>query len=109
MEDTSGSQGLAPEFQALANKVAEMAKEVKRLKQLEKDLDPLTVQLAGMLGINFTVSTPQGHVRVQDNFAEKNTVFRNKGIKRLEAIFTSNDELLVKAEKERLKALKKRK
>jgi len=109
MEDTSDSQGLNEDIQSQADNIARLSQEVARLKILEKALDIETVKFKSMIGLNVTVATPLGHVRVQDNFAEKNTVFRSKGIKRFETIFTSNEDLLVKVEKERIKSLKKRK
>lgn len=99
-----GREGNAKKVADLLERIVAVKAKIDAVKPLYEELDDLTMELQEEVEVDQLLQAKgDAFVRIVDNFAEKNTVFRVAGVKRFEAEVLTQEEL----DKELEKAAKK--
>lgn len=93
----------------IIDRIAELKSQIDGMKHMYEELEQLTIQLVKMnTQLNTPIPTFDGNYLIlQDNFADKNTVFRPAAVKRFDVDILTQEELDKKIIKE-AKALAKK-
>jgi len=93
----------------VTSRLAEIESALGLMKKLYEEKEQLTLQLKELVGTEQEVVVGDMIIKVVDNFAEKNTVFKAAAVKRYDLEVDSLYARQVKADKEAEKAAKKAK
>jgi len=88
----------------IIERLATIEMTLNAVKSLYNEKDSLTLELKDLMGVGVELTHGDAIIKVVDNFAEKNTVFRTAGVKRFELEIDSVSarvEKLLKKEKKK--------
>lgn len=78
----------------IVSRIVEIKGILDDIKPLYEELDTLTLKIVAMWPLTREFNLPnEDKLIIQDNFAEKNTVFRPAGVKRFESVIKTKEGL----------------
>ena len=83
------------EVKTITARIVDLSSQIESMKPLYEELDALTLQLKNLVkeGVRVVDADTRYSVTVEDNFAEKNTIYRAQAAKRFQAKVESAEEV----------------